>query len=199
MGRKPASVPLWRKVDKRFLLAKGRYIDPGTVVPSSNVRSVRESGVKLLYDILREQGWSNEKGLRVKELPAGPDGKQTYGCIDGMHRITAVQRLREEEERALLKVAEKNRKSMRYWTTLEVLASVYSEKIPRSVEIQLAVEANWATSVMVKTTMFDMLSAMAEIRSGILVEHNGKVQKLIDEKGAEGEQDEEAEGEEDQD
>ena len=193
MGRKKESVPLWRKVDKRYLLEKGRYIDPGAVRPSSNVRSVRESGVRLLYDILREQGWSNEKGLRVKEIPVGPDGKQYYGCIDGMHRITAVQRLREEEEQALLKVAKNKRESMRYWTRLEVLACVYSKKLPRSVEIQLAVEANWATSVMVKTTMFDMLSAMAEIRRGLLVEHNEKVQKLIDEGAGDGDEDKQAE------
>ena len=199
MPRKPAAVPLWRKVDKRYLLEKGRFIDPGTVRPSSNVRSIRESGVKLLYDILREQGWSNERGLRVKELPVGPDGKQYYGCIDGMHRITAVERLRKEEERTLSKVAQKNRESMRYWTRLEVLASVYSEKLPRSVEIQLAVEANWATSVMVKTTMFDMLSAMAEIRRGLQVEHNGKVQTSIDQGGAVGKGDGEAVEEEEVD
>ena len=42
-------------------------------------------------------------------------------------------------------------------------------------EIQLAVEANFATSVMVRTTMFDMLSAMAEIRKGLLDEHNAEI------------------------
>ena len=42
-------------------------------------------------------------------------------------------------------------------------------------EIQLAVEANFATSVMVRTTMFDMLSAMAEIRKGLLAEHNAEI------------------------
>ena len=195
MGRKKAPVPpLWRKVDKRYLLGKARYIKPENVRPSSNVRSVRESGVKLLYDILREQGWSKEKGLRVREIPVGPDGKQYYGCIDGMHRITAVQRLQKEEEQALLKVEEDKRESMRYWTRLEVLACVYSKKLPRSVEIQLAVEANWATSVMVKTTMFEMLSAMAEIRRGLLVEHNEKVQKLIDGGREDGDEDKQAEG-----
>ena len=189
MGREPAAVPLWVKVDNDYLLEKGRYIKPGTVRPSSNVRSIRESGVNLLYDILREQGWSNEKGLRVKELPPGPDGKQYYGCIDGMHRITAIHRLQEEEEAELSKLDDEDeREPLRYWTRLEVLASVYSKTLPRSVEIQLAVEANLATSVMVKTTRFDMLSAMAEIRRGLLVEHNTKVQKQIDQGRADGEE-----------
>ena len=204
MGRKAASgppasvtVPLWRHVDEKYLVEMGRYIDPRNVVPSSNVRSIRDAGVKLLYDSLREQGWSSEKGLRVKQLPRGPDGKKLYGCIDGMHRITAIQRLREEEERELSEMAEKDRQSKRYWTSLTVLANVYSHELPRSVEIQLAVEANWSTSVMVKTTIFDMLSAMAEIRRGLLAEHNAKVQGLAEEASAEGEQAEEEEGRED--
>ena len=187
-SKEPATVPLWVQVDKDYLLEKGRYIKPDTVRPSSNVRRVRETGVKLLYDILREQGWSNEKGLRVKELSPGPDGKRYYGCIDGMHRITAIHRLQEEEEAELKKVDKDKRDPLRYWTRLEVLASVYSETLPRSVEIQLAVEANWATSVMVKTTMFDMLSAMAEIRRGLLGEHNAKVQEKIDQGAADTEE-----------
>ena len=196
MKGEEASVPLWRKVDEDYLLEKGRYIDPRTVRPSSNVRRIRESGVKLLYGILREQGWSNEKGLRVRELPTGPDGKQQYGCIDGMHRISAIQRLAEEEERALSELAENDRESKRYWTRLEVLASVYSKELPRSVEIQLAVEANFATSVMVRTTMFDMLSAMAEIRKGLLDEHNAEIaeEESEEEEDEEGEEEGEEEG-----
>ena len=153
-----------------------------SIRPSANARDVRESGVKVLYEILKAQGWSQEKGLRVKEMPVGNDGEHYYGCIDGMHRVTALKRLREEEEQMLKKIEDADeKKAKKYWTDLKVLASVYIVTLPRSVEIQIAVEANKSTSVMVNMTIFDMLSSMAEVRKVLQEEHNAEVREFVQE------------------
>ena len=171
--------PFWHRVDEKYLVHKGRYISPADVEASSRARPVRESGVKVLYRSLKEAGWSKEKGLRVKELEVGADGRQRYGCIDGMHRIEAVRRLVKEEEAELSNYPEEDRESMRIWGRLEVLASVYHKDLPHRAEVQLAVEANRCTSVMVRMTLFDMLSAMAEVRKALLEDHNAGIDREL--------------------
>ena len=162
-------------MDNLYQVDAARYISPADVRPSANVRGVRDSGVRALYRNLQEQGWSTEKGLRVKELPIGSDGKQYYGCIDGMHRLRALEMLRKEEEEALKKIKDEAAKEkMKYWGPLKVLASVYHRDIPRRTEIRLAVEANRSTGITVFMTLFDMLSAMREVRKLLLEESKKK-------------------------
>ena len=180
-----AVTPFWKRIDGEYLVEKGRYIDPASIRPSANARDVRESGVTLLYENLKAQGWSQEKGLRVKEMPFGSDGEHYYGCIDGMHRITALKRLRQEEKEMLKRIDDDDpqKEAKKYWTELKVLATVYSATLPRSLEIQIAVEANKSTSVMVKMTVFDMLSSMAEVRKLLMEKHNAQVLEAAEAEG----------------
>lgn len=69
-----------------------RLIDVASCVPGSRIREVREQGVLDLIKSITAHGYSQDSIICVV---ATDDG--IYKVVNGMHRVTALQRLRETD------------------------------------------------------------------------------------------------------
>ncbi len=90
-------------VEREFALAmEGLYIgevdlDPLAITAESMIREVREAGIEFFKRELLRVGWNFGSRVIVTRRQDG-----SYGCIDGMHRITALTRIIRESGTVLI-------------------------------------------------------------------------------------------------
>ena len=78
-----------------------RYPTPVVIRPSmlqtfSDIRAVKPDGVNDLYNKMKDNGWLTTSFILVVELREPEEDErwqdQTYGVIDGMHRVEAARK-----------------------------------------------------------------------------------------------------------
>ena len=71
-------------------------ISPDNVEVWSDIRAVKPDGVDDLYNKMKDNGWLTTSFILVVELREPKDDErwqdQTYGVIDGMHRVEAARK-----------------------------------------------------------------------------------------------------------
>ena len=101
------------KLNERFMLYQTEQVSLNAdhLVPCSQIRPIKEEGVEKLMGNIRLNGWTPSSVVFVKAPPpTTPDDQKRFGVIDGMHRVTALQRL--------------NRENPEGWTTRQVTATI---------------------------------------------------------------------------
>ena len=70
-------------------------VDPDDIQPGSRIRTVVERRLVKMYNFIKEGGWK-DSAVRLMKDQSAP-GK--YLCIDGMHRVEALKKLKRDDER----------------------------------------------------------------------------------------------------
>lgn len=72
-----------------------QLVDPADIDAGSKIRSVVRRRLDLMVKMILEKGWKDST-IRLMPKP-GQAGK--YICLDGMHRVTAMQKLTRTESK----------------------------------------------------------------------------------------------------
>ena len=70
-------------------------VDPDNVQPGSRIRTVIERRLRKMYNIIKNGGWKDSAVRLMKD----PNAEGKYLCIDGMHRVEALKKLKREDQR----------------------------------------------------------------------------------------------------